>query len=618
MIKPITIKDHRGLFDGGRNDSVPKGYYQDCQNLEFEQNSAKTRRGFVKVLTMSNIVRALTYTPTNQVSRKLILDNTGKIFDELYPGAPILNIPAMTDFALQTMFGRAYISSHNGQTGLPGESLYVYQGSGVVARLAGGAPYVAGTAGTSTPVVGGHIEPGLRLFTLVFETDTGFITKPGVFTFVGSVATMAPGDKKLNFSAISVGPAGTVARHILVTKSIPGSTILDGFNYEYFFAAKINDNVTTVYNGLDFYDSDLIYSADYLMDTLPTIPAGVFLSEYNGRLVTGGESGNNSHIRVSTPGNCENFSGVDGFAIVNPGDAGGGVKNGCEHNGNFHIYKTSRAYVTRDNGDIVTSWPVEKVDVAVGTECHGISKVSDAVGNTANRYLIVNKRGIIVYDGSFAERELTWSIQGAWSRINPLYFNKVQIYVDPDKKHIFVNLPLDANTTPNMLLFGDYTEGLDYANIKWTPWLVPGNPKTILVENDSVLQKPTFKYSGGTNVFAIDDTNLSDDGVAIESYFVTNGNPDNQDGFVNHIAQVGYRASGVGDLQVTIYSQDLTVSQTLKSWTMTALPDRDFVCLSNFKSEKFFVKFRMNIINNYFSIYSIRLAISKLWMSRAL
>ena len=98
-------------------------------------------------------------------------------------------------------------------------------------------------------------------------------------------------------------------------------------NSEWFFApeGRIPDNTTTS-KTLSYFDADLVDQADYILEQLPTIPAGVGITSYQGSMVVWGEDANQSTVRVSKAGEPESFNAVEGFTQVEPAN-GGGVRN---------------------------------------------------------------------------------------------------------------------------------------------------------------------------------------------------------------------------------------------------------------------------------------------------
>jgi hypothetical protein len=279
-----------------------------------------------------------------------------------------------------------------------------------VARQAAGAVPV-GTFTVATSVTNGNVEPGLHIYAVAYETDTGHVTKPSLY-----VSLTAPGGtkKKVDLTVIPIGPTGTKSRWILASKVV--------FNYDgnlehpkLFFAKKIEDNTTTALTGvnaLDYYDTQLVSDADYLKDIYEQIPAGVAQAVYSSHFCVGnilletispGPPGGpiisikaeRSMVAVSEPNQIETFSKVDGFQIIAKSE-GGGVKQLSEVNGVLYVRKSFMTFAMQDNGLSPSKWPVNAVDIATGTEPYGVASFP---GTSAGAYrgvqLVCDRSGLI-------------------------------------------------------------------------------------------------------------------------------------------------------------------------------------------------------------------------------
>jgi hypothetical protein len=277
----------------------------------------------------------------------------------------------MTDFSMVSMFNRAYITPHNGLKGLPGEKVYVYEGSGVARPAGGTAPPPAGM--TAVEGVAGNFDAGIHLFAVGYESGSGFISTFGSFVALSSTT----GGKSVDLASIPAGPIGTVARVLFSTKDVAENGVFDGDydNKTYYFipGGRIPNNVDTTKN-VAFFDADLQSEASFLQDQLATIPAGVGINIYKGHLIVWGEDLNESIVRVSAPGQPESFDAADGFFTVNPGDSGSGVKYCFEYRTQLICCKSQRSYVTMDNGNPAVYWEVNALDKSVGTECHELAR----------------------------------------------------------------------------------------------------------------------------------------------------------------------------------------------------------------------------------------------------
>lgn len=473
--EPYVIDNIRGFYSREvTRENVPPGYLITGRNLIYIDKSAKTRDGFsVTTNYTKNIIRQhffrLSTAPT--VQRSIILDNLGNFFDP----AVSLVTPIWTDatnaldFSILPQFDRVYISMHNRVRGLA--NLLVYEPLiATVAREAGGnVPVLTMVATTSaTP---GVVQAGKHLIAVAYETTSGYITQP---SYHQSGPYEAPGGFAIDLTNIPTGGPEVAKRHILVSKRIPSYDGNDR-NYEIFFIAQIDDNVTTSLT-IDFVDSQLVDSGDFLADQLaPVIPGFVQMCTYQGCVIGVGEIDNPSIARVSKPGEPESFSASEGFVIVNPGE-GGGLKNCIEYRNTLVLYKSFKTYSTINNGGPPNTWPVTEIDSSLGTECFGIGKLFDDPGGVTNDAVVVATRGgLYAFDGSYASKPLSYVIETEWANRSFINFAYTQVFVDPINKIIYLSY-FDSVTLQNSadykLLTLDYSDGLNWETVRWSSWLL--------------------------------------------------------------------------------------------------------------------------------------------------
>lgn len=134
-----TLDEFRGVFRNYEEDSVPPNHFKDALNLEFGPGFFRKRQGIVEHLEIEDVRRIEVYEIPGEDNRLLILNGSGEIFDSTNLITPILTVEDMTDFSSVSIFGKAYISPHNGQTGLEDEVVYIYDGTNP-ARPAAGSP----------------------------------------------------------------------------------------------------------------------------------------------------------------------------------------------------------------------------------------------------------------------------------------------------------------------------------------------------------------------------------------------------------------------------------------------------------------------------------------------
>lgn len=611
---PKAVKSFDGVYDRGEPESVPLDHFIDALNVRFLDMGVETREGSTLDLTTAFVVkRYAIYKRIGEAARLLLLDGAGNLYDSTNLVAPILSLASMSDFACLTLFNRAYISPHDGVRGIGGQSVQVYDGT--TCRQAAGLPPSGFTLLATESGLSGSIDIGERLFAEVYETSSGFITAPGPAIFPKLIST---GGKKADISQISIGPAGTIARRIVATKRLVD---YNGQNNQAFFFvpnARIGNNISTTIT-VDFFDADLVSSADYLFDQLSSIPAGSFLSTFKGMLIVGGENIADSIFRASKPGEPESHDAVEGFGTVDPGDAGGPLTNAGEYRNQLIVTKGARAYVTQasSDGSGASFWPIDSIDQSAGAFIHGIAEVREKRTNLLDALMTADPTGLHVFRGSFADRELTWKIEAIWERITETAYNKVQVVVDSKLKRIYVTLPLDGAVTPTHILYGDYSDGLDHENIRWNLWKYPSSINSIGAFEETN-GKVTMKFVLTTaNVYKMDEAATNDFGNAIDSFVKLAMFRARDDESLCHFNGVRMRATGVGVLQINIQNLDATINVDAPSLVLSLNPGKSLNRIFNVTSEMVSPKVRVNGINEKFRITRFIMFVKTLWQSRS-
>jgi hypothetical protein len=609
---PLVIDSFRGTYDRGETDVVPAGFFQASQNIRFTNRGFASRYGTTKSLPTNPILRIAVYKRIGEAQRLIILTSGGVMYDSVNMTTPILSIAAMTDFSMVTMFGRAYITPHNGLVGLPGEKVYVYTGGGQ-AVPAGGAPPSAFTLGLANSAASGYVEAGVHAIGVAFETTTGYITAPG-----GYAQITALGAHAIDVSNIPIGPANTVARVLVATK------ILVGFNgnfqeLRFYFVpnGRIPNNSATTHQ-ISFYDAGLMAEATHLLEQLSSIPAGVGISLYRGHMITWGEDVNQAIVRVSKSGEPESFNAVEGFLTVNPGDSGGGVQNCCEYRSMLFMFKSQRTYATLDKETEAAFWEVNSVDMSIGTECHGLGKSLDFGENVQDQVFVADRGGLRLFGGTFSEDTvITENFEDQWARITPAHFHKIEVAVDPIHSHIYVVVPLDGATQPSHIFFGDYAEGWQSDYIRWTVWQFQwGAPQTVVVDVEDATPVPKIGRWEG-NVYKVDPTTKLDDTLAINQivdfpYFPTG----NSDDIVNHFTGIRLRVRGEGGLKIVVRGLDNAYVVQAQGLILTPTPGKPLTRGFNFVNERCAIRFQLDQPNEWMHMTKFALYVSGLWEQR--
>lgn len=498
--EPIAFENTQGIWDRGDIENVPLDHFTDADNIDYVGNKIITRPGISisqdVVGPLQNILRIYNY-PTQTANTLIILVENdlgeGEIYhfiDEDSIFGPILTIDGMTDFAFASYAGRGYISPFstfvtgdlNIEKGLENEFLYVYAGDGTAARKA------AGLAPTGQITVAngaaGFTDPGFKVFGVVFESASGWLSRPAAFRTFTTVT-----GNSVSFSTVPVGAVGQniVRRHLVATKTIisyNGNT--SGYQFFFIPGATINDNVTTVLNNISFFDIDLLEDASHLLDNYEEIPAGANLSIYHERLCLGATFDDISLILVSVRGEPEAISQIDGQIIV-PLD-GNPVTNHTELRDVFYVFKRARTFGYVDNGEEPSSWEPTIIDNALGTGVHGLATVLDTGAASVDFLIIATYAGIQLFSGKYFLPELSWKIENIWSRFDRDEWRKIQIINLPIQKKILIITPT------NRILVGNYANGMDPKKIRWYFWtfLMPVNTIGIWNIDSIIIGSPLF------------------------------------------------------------------------------------------------------------------------------
>lgn len=616
----VNIPEFKGLYANGMDDAVPPGYFIDSLNTDFETVEVRTRDGFTKVHTLANIRRFFVYKRLNETSRYLILDTSGTLWDSLY-ATPLVTNVAYVDFSALNYLNRAYITFHDRVSGIPGTLIQVYEGEGPgTLRPAGGVAPVGFTLDCTISPNSGNLGVGTYLVAVCYETTTGFITAPGPAIF-GQVES--PGGFKLNVANIPIGPEGTVARRLLVTKSIPpGLYTGNQYGYEFFFCpnGRIGNNTQTVLNDIDFFDEDLIDSADYLFDARSTIPCGLGLTVYNNRMAIWGVQGFEHHVFLSTAIFVETFDETAGLLFLDPSDAISGIRNVVDHETSLFIQTEDRTYVTVDNGNNPDTWRCDPLDKAIGAEVFSVSKILDSRGTSVKRFFQGDKSGIYCYEGGgFQDPPFTTNITDIWARINKNHFNKVMVVDDPEDKKVYACVPLDNATECTHIIVGDYNNSFNRygqlvgSMVRWSFWTHPWLVSTIVLDNNAD-RTTVLKQSGFEgNIYEQDETVDLDDNTripsSIESHLISLKGKQ-----VCHFGFLETRVEGTGYLNIFISSPNKKRFKIIPRWVLVEDAEYYYQKPINFNATKMSVKLTCNLnAGERFRIFDLSVDVKPLW-----
>lgn len=502
----ISLAQFRGLFNRGSFDVVPQDHGSAVVNLTFNnRGETLTRWGADSSLNLShNVRRMFLSTPLDGNYYVFTMDfnsvdKSSRLWRySVFTGldTQIYSRNGFHDFCALNMFGRTYvqygIDPASGGIGHD-ECVMVWNGTNYrpAAGLAPRSGFSALTAGA------GNTDPGKHYFAISFITDTGFITRPGPqipynalpddpSSKLDPVEWTSAGMQSVQLLGLPLGPPGTVARQIFVTKA-------DQSEYYYLADGLIKDNTTTAtgtpqYPNLDWIDTDLAVSADDLFDLREAIPSAAAntsasqggLFKYKGRMFVWGSPygppyDGPDRILVSKPGEPESFNNVTGYIQLPTERDGNTIRGAVSLRDVVYFTKPTGIFASQDNLDNPSTWPITQIDGGCGSWYFGISTITASQPSLSQNDIVIfaDRGGLYLFDGIVRQPPLTWKINDEWKRLNIGYQHWVTVENDPYNQIIYCLLPVDGQTDPSLLLVGDFSEGLTPEAIKWSIYQFP-------------------------------------------------------------------------------------------------------------------------------------------------
>lgn len=524
----ITIENLKGLWTRSQ-DPCPLDHVSVARNVEVFQGGYQSRSSFApaySTLSAANISISQFQEFPRSIgpNRQIVYDeNTRNLYDtgSATPTTAIDTAPVgTTGFSMVCLYDRAYICYHNYAVGITGSNLKVYYeyplGSGTwIFRDALGSAPVIGAFAAANSVTVGVIAAGTHLFKVAYETNTGFITPASA-----AISYVATGGFACDLTNIPTGPANTVARHILVTKAI-ATYSGNPEEYEFFFLTRIADNTTTALSTasppvVNFYDSQLTSSADYLYDLISSVKSPMGICLYNGRVVYWGfptvsytaPDGTTVNLDygtffVSNKNDPETISLAENVNKVTSTDGGSRSIFTCaEYRGSLYIFKRGKTYAARDDGlNVPSAWPVDLVDAGFGCEAlFGVAKLEGGqIGVHEETLFVANFNGLYAFQGSWAVKPLTWKIEDTWKEFSETYFNRTKVAIQPSRMVIYVlpdNIGYNGGSPASTTLYvADYSNGINYQEVKWST--ITTNTAGLVYSQMSHIQTESLLSNGG-------------------------------------------------------------------------------------------------------------------------
>ena len=273
-------------------------------------------------------------------------------------------------------------------------------------------------------------------------------------------------------------------------------------------------------------------------DGTPTAGAGFLVD--NIEIFPTTEPYNTSLVRASFAEDPESYDGVSGFMNVSEND-GQTVRSAFLLRERLYLVKDRSLHVTEDDGvNEPASWTINEVSCAVGTpSVAGVDVGEDWA-------VIAGRAGMYIFDGG-EPIKISQEIQPLWDTINWAAGQTLWVRVDTLNKRILCGVPTGTATSPNLILVLDYrslTSAGEIASLgsilfstlsgkiyavgrsrKWCPWYITANSCTLAERSDGTAQvflgNGLVGGAGNGKIYQLSNTQFSDDGAAINSYYTT-------------------------------------------------------------------------------------------------
>jgi len=393
--------------------------------------------------------------------------------------------------------------------------------------------------------------------------EENFVAWGAAYSIVGNGATATRGLITQNavHDALGASRIQSGTNYTVRARCARNSTLVQGTLHVHLFSATAGINTI----GLQLSASQLTtryveYSAE-LTVPLTAIPGDLVLRVYaDGTPNSSGQfylapieiyptsqPVNASLVRASRVEDPESYDGIDGLLSVaeNNGQA---IRTAFLLRERLYFVKEHSLHVTQDDGTNEPAlWSISEVSRRVGTpSVRGVGIGEDWV-------VIAHRTGLYLFSGGEPVK-ISQEIQPTWNRINWQYAQTLWVTVDTKERRIYIGAPFGTATTPNrvlMLDFHDLNSASDIAsrppvNItftgrktatdnsrKWTPWSIAANCCALIERTNGTSAAAFGGGSAGVGggaatgkVYQLNDTQFSDDGAAIPSYYTTHFFPE--------------------------------------------------------------------------------------------
>src|SRR5579859_480403 len=316
---------------------------------------------------------------------------------------------------------------------------------------------------------------------------------------------------------------------------------------------------------------------------------------------------NASLIRASRAEDPESYDGIDGLLSVSEND-GQAIRAAFKLRERLYFVKEHSIHVTQDDGTNEPAlWSIAEVTRRVGTPS------VRGVGIGEDWAVIAHRTGLYIFNGGEPVK-ISQEIQPTWNKINWQYGHTLWVAVDTKERRILIGAPMGTATSPSQILMLDYRD-LDTAEDiagrppvtitftgrktatdktrKWSPWTIAANCGALLERTDGTAQVAVGNGGATGKIYKLSDTQFSDDGVAIRSYYTTHYFPERT---VEQALALGAHrklfsyltlyVEGAGNLGLTSFIDTPSAPQTQQPLPMSSPATKDLELPINILGER--------------------------------
>ncbi len=487
---------------------------------------------------------------------------------------------------------------------------------------------------------GGFTGPSLPHYPLGWTPDAvfapggtdeeSFVVWGAAYSIVGNGSTPTRGlmtqgavQDSLGASLIQTNTDYTIRAHCA-----RNTTLSQGTLHLHLFSQSAGINTTGLQLTAAQLTSGYVEYSAQLTAPLSAIPSDLVLRVYaDGTPNTGGQfyidsveifptstPVNSSIVRASRVEDPESYDGVSGFMSVaeNNGQA---IRAAFKLRERLYFVKEHSLHVTQDDGTNEPSlWSIAEVSRRLGTpSVRGVGIGEDWV-------VIAHRTGLYIFSGG-EPIKISQEIQPTWNQINWQYGHTLWVTVDTKERRIMVGAPLGTATTPSAILMLDYHDLDDASDIatrppvnvtftgrkaatdmarKWSPWSIAANSCALIERTDGTAivaiggGLPGVGGGGATGkVYQLSDSQLSDDGSAIHSYYTTHYFPEraveqslNLGAHRKLFSYLTMFVEGAGNLSLTSFTDSQSASQAQQPLPLSSPSLKDLELPINILGER--------------------------------